>query len=277
MYVYVNGMVVSEEEAMVSVFDHGLLYGLGLFETFRWSREGVFRLDAHMSRLQKSLQQVGIHASLSIAEMKEVLATLGEANGLSEAYVRWNITAGTSPLGLTAKVYEHPNVIVYMKPMPPVVAHKTARVLSLPRNTPEGQWRLKSHHFMNNVLAKQTLGDDPTIEGIFLTANGDVAEGITSNIFWLYDGDVYTPSLEAGILNGVTRACMIELLRQAGYKVVEGLFPRSSLVTADGWFMTNAIQGVVPITLLEEQQSRACDEVQQIQHLYIEARAREMG
>ncbi|WP_059103603.1 aminodeoxychorismate lyase [Shouchella shacheensis] len=248
MYVYVNGEILPKEQATVSVFDHGFMYGLGLFETFRMYNGKPFLLAEHLDRLSHSAEEVGISYSFSLHEVQKVLDELMMANGLRDAYVRWNVSAGAGGLGLQSGVYTTPTLIVYMKPLPTMPSSKRAHILSLRRNTPEGEKRWKSHHFMNNALAKQELFHDPQAEGIFLTKDGYLAEGIVSNLFWVKEGTVYTPSLSTGILNGVTRKFVIRLLEEQGTPVVEGLFTRTELNAADEVFVTNSIQEVVPIT-----------------------------
>lgn len=185
MYVYINGTIVSSEQAAVSVFDHGYLYGLGLFETFRIYEGHPFLMDDHFHRLYEGLRQMGIEWEMSKEEILELLASLLEANQLRDAYVRWNVSAGAEELGLYADTYREPTLIVYMKPLPSTIfREKEAVVLKQRRNSPEGKWRLKSHHFLNNHLAKREIGSTSGREGIFLNEEGYLAEGIVSNLFF---------------------------------------------------------------------------------------------
>ncbi|GAE28001.1 aminodeoxychorismate lyase [Halalkalibacter wakoensis JCM 9140] len=253
MFVYVNGQILKKEEARISAFDHGYMYGLGLFETFRVDDGHPFLLDDHFQRLQEGLRTMGISWAMNRDEIMEILTTLLEANGLKSAYVRWNVSAGPHDVGLYTGEYEEPTVIVYMKPLPSFQGiTKTAKVLDIRRNTPEGQVRLKSHHYLNNVLAKRELGEDGTVEGIFLTESGFVAEGVVSNLFWVKDEVVYTPSVETGILNGVTRQFVLALLEKEGIKWEAGFFRPNDLSVADEVFITNSIQEVIPIRSFNE-------------------------
>lgn len=242
---------MKEEEAVVSAFDHGFLYGIGMFETFAVRQNGVFLLDRHINRLEKSLEAVGVDYKLNKEEVYKVTNVLLKKNGLSEGYVRWNVSAGVRSVGLFKESYTNPQVVVYMKTLPSPPIEKKAISLSLPRNSPEGYERYKSHHYMNNVLAKQEL-DDPNAEGIFYTKDGYVAEGIVSNLFWRKNNCLYTPSLETGILNGVTRRYVIQLLNELGYELKEGLFTKDDLNEAEEMFVTNAIQGVVPVSSVDQ-------------------------
>ncbi|KAB7663145.1 aminodeoxychorismate lyase [Bacillus sp. B1-b2] len=249
MYIYLNGKVIPQEEAFISVFDHGFMYGLGVFETFRIYEEHPFLLDDHLHRLNSSLQELYIEKTFRREEGKQIIATLLKANSLTNAYVRWNVSAGNGMVGLQTERYQAPNVIVYMKPIPKTsgMVEKTGQVVTLPRNTPEGTQRLKSHHYLNNILAKREVGDDISIEGIFLTKEGFVAEGITSNIFWIKKGVLYTPSLQTGILNGITRQFVLTLATKVGLGIREGFFSQEEMESADEVFVTNSIQEIVPI------------------------------
>ncbi|WP_227939087.1 aminodeoxychorismate lyase [Alkalihalobacillus deserti] len=247
MYVYINGSIVPKEQAMVSAFDHGYLYGLGLFETFRVENGHPFLLDDHFQRLQEGLHMMGITWSMSKSEVLMIIQELLAANQLSSAYVRWNVAAGSEELGLYTGEYTKPTLIVYMKPLPSVGTEKEARILSTRRNTPEGSYRLKSHHYLNNVLAKREIGDAVKSEGIFLTESGFVAEGIVSNVFWAKKGVVYTPAVKTGILDGITRRFVLALLDKKAIPYEVGFYHEEELLEADEAFITNSIQEIIPL------------------------------
>ena len=209
MFIYVNGQIVTKEDARISPFDHGFMYGLGLFETFRVYDGHPFLLDDHLTRLHDGLNMLNISFFITRDEVMHILSRLLEANGYRDAYVRLNISAGVGDVGLQVDKYTAPTVIMYMKPVPTFAEEKVCQTLRIRRNTPEGYIRLKSHHYLNNILGKWEIGKDAHVEGIFLTQDGFVAEGIVSNIFWAKDGVVYTPSVQTGILNGVTRMFVI--------------------------------------------------------------------
>ncbi|WP_100405957.1 aminodeoxychorismate lyase [Bacillus solitudinis] len=254
MYIYIDGSFVLAEHAKISVFDHGYMYGLGLFETFRIYDGHPFLMDDHFRRLEDGLQHLAIHWSMTKSETLAILGGLLEKNELQDAYVRWNVSAGYGDVGLYTGIYDKPTTIVYMKPLPKrMETSKKAKILRIPRNTPEGSERLKSHHYLNNVLAKREIGDRLDIEGLFLTEKGDLAEGIVSNLFWVKNGVVYTPSLETGILNGVTRQFVLALLKREGIRYQEGLYKKEVLFEADEAFVTNSIQEIISLT--------ACDDV----------------
>lgn len=254
MYIHVNGELIPKEEAHISPFDHGYLYGIGLFETIRVYNRHPFLLDDHIERLNKGLQMIRINFECSTDVWKTRIDELLQVNGYSDAYIRINISAGIGELGLTANPYDDPTTIIFSKPLSVngKISEKAATILKTKRNSPEGVFRLKSHHFLNNVLAKQELGNNPRREGIFLNEKGYIAEGIVSNVFWVKDRIVYTPALETGILNGVTRKFICSLLRRKQIELKEGFYEPDHLYDADEAFMTNSIQGIVPFYAVDK-------------------------
>lgn len=254
MYVYVDGRVVHKDEARISPFDHGFLYGLGVFETFRTYDGHPFLLDDHLERLNHSLREMNIAKSFTRCEVMEILHRLLEANRLQNAYVRLNVSAGIGDIGLQTSKYDQPTVIMYMKPIlaPSFSKGKIGIVLKTRRNTPEGKERLKSHHYLNNIIGKREIGARTDVEGIFLNEQGYVAEGIVSNIFWVKSGTVYTPALHTGILNGVTRQFVIALLNALKIECQEGFYTLDHLRQADEIFVTNSIQEIVPIYQMDD-------------------------
>lgn len=245
-----NGQMVRQEDAFISPFDHGFLYGMGLFETFRVYNGHPFLLKDHLERLHRGLEILNIHRRYSEEEVKTALEELLWRNQMPNAYIRMNVSAGTGEIGLTTAPYIEPNIIIFAKTLPEhAVKHeKEVVLLKLRRNSPEGEIRLKSHHYMNNLLAKRELGETPKKEGLFLTEGGFVAEGIASNIFWIKGKTLYTPSVDLGILNGITRQFVINLAEKNGQSVEEGHYLPSALTDADEMFVTNSIQEIVPIS-----------------------------
>lgn len=258
MKVSLNGSVKEASEAVISVYDHGFLYGLGLFETFRTYGGRPYLLGRHLRRLQAGCDQLGIQYSGNQQELSLQVAELLAANGLSDGYVRLTVSAGVGELGLPTGDYEQPSVLLLVKSLPPVnrsvpMQGRELRLLQTRRNTPEGDVRFKSLHYMNNIIAKRELlasSPPPGAEGLMLTREGWLAEGIVSNLFYVKDGVLYTPSIDTGILPGVTRERVIELAREAGHSVQEGHFTWEELVRADEIWMTNSIQELIPITTL---------------------------
>ncbi|CAM4105787.1 aminodeoxychorismate lyase [Mesobacillus thioparans] len=250
MKIYMNGRFVDKDEAAISPFDHGFLYGLGVFETFRIYNDHPFLLDDHLERLNASLRILDIGVEFQRKEVLKILNGLLAENSLRDAYIRFNVSAGNGEIGLQTESYKEPNVIVFAKPLPQAsgMNEKQTVLLELRRNTPEGSVRLKSHHYLNNVLAKREAGPAMDTEGIFLNDEGFLAEGIVSNLFWYREGILFTPAVETGILDGVTRRFVIEMARTAGIEVREGFYKKEEAEAAGEMFLTNSIQEIVPVT-----------------------------
>jgi 4-amino-4-deoxychorismate lyase len=255
MKIGLNGRLVEEEEAVISVFDHGFMYGMGCFETFRTYGGRPFLFDAHMDRLEASLREVGIAARIDRPAARALIGRLIEANGFADAYVRYAVSAGIGPLGLPDDEYAAPHTIIYTKPLPPAAdggepSVRPLQVLRLRRNTPEGERRIKSFHFMNNILGKRELGRYPWAagaEGLFLTADGLVAEGVVSNVFFVIDGRVVTPPTNTGILAGVTRGFVLELSASLGIPAAEEPLTLRDAARAQEVFLTNSVQEIVRV------------------------------
>ena len=255
MIISVNGRLCDEREAVVSVYDHGFLYGIGLFETFRTYGGRPFLLGRHLKRLAEGCDALGIRHRPDAGDVAREIARLLKANGLADAYVRYSVSAGTDQLGLPAGDYEQPNVIVYVKPLPPAdpelrLKGKPLQMLELRRNSPEWPVRFKSFHYMNNVLAKRELRGYPWAtgaEGLFLDGTGSVAEGITSNVSMIRGRTCLTPPVDTGLLPGVTRAYVMELARREQLEVLEERFTWEQLAEADELFLTNSVQEIVPV------------------------------
>lgn len=252
MYIYLNGQIVSGEEAKISVFDHGFMYGLGLFETFRVYQGHPFLLDDHLQRLRTSLEELRINWAMTNDQVYEILNELLVKNNLQDAYIRLNVSAGNEGLGLMTEPYHQPTTIIYIKALPPMDPEKKGVILQTIRNTPEGSERLKSHHYLNNILGKREIGRAVDREGIFLTKEGYIAEGVVSNIFWVKHGIVYTPSTQTGILNGITRKFILKLLKLNGIPYEEGFYNLEELLTSEEVFVTNSIQEIVSLTQVND-------------------------
>jgi 4-amino-4-deoxychorismate lyase len=264
MIVALNGSVKDASEAVISVYDHGFLYGIGLFETFRTYNGKPYLLDRHLRRLQSGCGQLGISYRAGLEGLTALIRELLAANGLEDGYVRLTVSAGVGELGLPAGDYERPSELLLVKALPavpeaPLGRGKELRLLRTLRNTPEAEIRFKSLHYMNNIIAKRELlagGASPGAEGLMLSRDGWLTEGIVSNLFFVKTGVLYTPSIDTGILPGITREKVLELAREAGYVTIEGLFGWEQLLEADEIFLTNSIQELVPVTVLSDTNGR---------------------
>lgn len=261
-YAAINGELVHMAEAVVPVTDHGFLYGLGLFETFRTYQGIPYLLERHLERMASGCKELGIPFTTTAAEISDWIQRLMHAGELQDAYVRYTVSAGEAPLGLPSGDYTKPNHIVLAKALPETSSSlyengKMLQRLSTPRNTPEGEVRFKSLHYMNSILAKRELNGYGLhvqgVEGLQLTRDGHVAEGIVSNIFWVRENVLYTPALATGILPGITRAVVLEIAMQQGISCIEVLAPWKDLLQADEIFLTGSVTELVPVTTLRDQ------------------------
>lgn len=244
-----NGEFVKADELRISPFDHGFLYGLGFFETFRTYDGHPFLLNEHLKRLQHALDEFQIEMTLKAPKLSAIIRELNARNGDSDGYFRLNVSAGVHDIGLAPSAYEEPTIILFRKALPLTVRgkEKTAIWLNTRRNTPESEIRHKSHHYANNVRARFEMPSLAEQEGFFLSGNGYVAEGITSNVFWVHEDVLYTPSLKTGILAGITRDWVLQNAGKLNIHVVEGEFTPDLVEAADEVFITNAVQELVPI------------------------------
>lgn len=262
VYIYLNGEIVKLEEAVIPAYDHGYLYGLGLFETMRTYHRHPFLLDDHLDRIQASLHHVNIMYTFRRDEVLAIIDNLCKVNQLEDSYIRFNISAGVGDIGLQTEPYQEPTIIVFQKALPThrFIA-KEAVILKQRRNSPETTMRLKSHHYLNNIAAKREIGSDPKKEGIFLTEEGYLAEGIVSNLFWIKNGILYTPAVETGILNGITRQFIMRLASIYQLSIEEGFYQPDVLKDAEEVFFTNSIQEIIPVSRISGQDYPGCDGV----------------
>jgi 4-amino-4-deoxychorismate lyase len=203
-----------------------------------------------LKRLQGAIQELEISYIIDFDEVNDMIQQLLRLNNLEEedVTVRLNISAGNGEVGKLLQQYDDPTVLCFLRKAPIIQkSEKDAAILQLRRNTPEGTQRLKSHHYLNNILGKRELRQTPDVEGIFLTEQGYVAEGIVSNIFWMKDNIVYTPSVDTGILNGITRQFVMKCLDNLGIPIREGFYIQNELLEATEVMITNSSQEVVPV------------------------------
>lgn len=258
-YIGINNIAVDAKDAVVSALDHGFLYGMGLFETFRTYGGQPFLLERHLDRLAAGCRELGIPFEPDEEGLRAWIRLLMDKNELSEAYIRYTVTAGEDILGLPSGDYKQATHLLYTKALPvmPESLYREGKELQLlkhRRNTPEGPVRLKSLHYMNNILAKREMSGYPSAtrgaEGLMLTAAGEIAEGIVSNIFFFSGGRLHTPDTATGILPGITREMVLELAAAAGLDSGQGFYRWGQLEQAEEVFLTNSVQEIVPVTTL---------------------------
>jgi branched-chain amino acid aminotransferase len=253
MYIYLNGTLVPEHEAVVSVYDHGFLYGDGIYETMRSYGGVVFMLDEHLGRLERSASLIGLTLPLDGDALRAAIHETLRANQMADAYVRITVSRGEGSPGLDPALCVKPTVVIFtgrMKPYPPEFYDGGVPVIvaGTRRNLKEAlDPRIKSLNFLNNILAKREALESGAFEALMLNHEGFVAEGTVSNVFLVARDVVCTPSLECGILDGITRGHVIALAREKGFDVVEGKFTREMLLGAEEVFLTNTSMEVMPV------------------------------
>lgn len=255
--VYINGRFFSKEEASISVFDHGLLYGDGVFEGIRVYNGKIFRLADHLKRLYEGAHAIALDVPLSRQQMAEaVRATLAE-NGLKDAYFRLIVTRGVGDLGLDALKCSGQQVIIICDTIalyPPELYEKGLRTLTVPTVRTHANAlspRIKSLNYLNNTLAKIEALRAGCVEAIMLNSDGYVAECTGDNIFIVKDGCLLTPPEHAGILAGITRGVVLGLAPAAGVRPVEKDLTRFDLYVADECFLTGTAAEIVPVACID--------------------------
>jgi branched-chain amino acid aminotransferase len=258
MLVYVNGHFVPKENASISVFDHGFLYGDGIYETLRAYGGKLFLLSKHLSRLKQSAEAISLKLPLSLDKIGEALDETLNVNKLTEAYVRIHISRGPGEIGLNPALCPAPTMIIVTQPFKDYPAEfyengVAVAVVSTRRNHPLAVSPvIKSTNFLNNILAKIESLKAGAYEGIMLNWEGYVAEGTISNIFTVKRGVLYTPHLDTGILEGVTRDLVLHLAREDRIPAKEIMLRPRDLTGADECFITNTTVEVLPVTRVDD-------------------------
>jgi branched-chain amino acid aminotransferase len=253
MQVYVNGALVPKEQAVVSVFDHGLLYGDGVFEGIRVYGGKVFLLGEHVDRLYESALAIRLVIPISPAEMATAVEKTVAANKIGDGYVRLVVTRGAGSLGLDIRKTSHPQVIVIADTIslyPAELYEKGMEIItaSTIRNHPAAlSPRIKSLNYLNNIMAKIEATDAGAPEAIMLNHKGDVAECTGDNLFLVKRGELLTPPLDAGVLDGITRRAVMRLAEQAGVTVREITLQRHDVYVAEECFLTGTAAEVIPV------------------------------
>lgn len=255
--IYLNGQLVSKEHAVVSVYDHGLLYGDGVFEGIRVYSSKVFRNQDHIDRLYESARAIRLEIPITPEEMSEAIAETVAANGIVDGYVRLVVTRGAGSLGLDIRRTSNPQVIIIADTIslyPEELYENGLKIItaSTIRNHPCAlSPRIKSLNYLNNILAKIEGTDAGTLEALMLNHKGEVAECTGDNIFIVKHGVLKTPPTDAGILEGITRNVVMELAVEAGIEVEERTLLRHDIYVADECFLTGSAAEVIPVVDLD--------------------------
>ncbi len=252
LIIYLDGKYVPEEEAVVSVFDHGLLYGDGIFEGIRAYHNRVFKLSEHLERLYESARTIILEIPISEAEMQEVVLETLRRNNLRDAYIRLVVTRGKGDLGLDprrCKVATVFCIAASIQLYPEELYERGLEMVTVAtrRNIPEAcNPRVKSLNYLNNIYAKIEANLAGVPEAIMLNQEGYVAEATGDNIFLVKKGKLITPPVYVGLLEGVTRNAVMDLARARGIEVQEKVFTRHDMYNADEFFLTGTAAELIP-------------------------------
>ena len=255
--VYITGKLVSKEEATINVYDHGLLYGDGVFEGIRVYGGKGFLHEEHIARLYESALAIRLPIPMSTSEMIDAVNMTVKENGIVDGYIRLVVTRGGGSLGLDIRKTSNPQVIIIADTI--TLYHEEIYkngmnliTASTIRNHPGAlSARIKSLNYLNNILAKIEGIDAGSPEALMLNHKGEVAECTGDNIFIVKDGVLKTPGPDAGILEGLTRNAVIRIARESGHEVKECVLLRHDIYIADECFLTGSAAEVVPVVSLD--------------------------
>lgn len=255
--VYINGKLFKEEEAKISVFDHGLLYGDGVFEGIRAYNSRVFKLNEHLNRLYNSAKFIMLNIPLTKEELtKDVIDTVKAAQ-LQDAYIRLIVTRGVGDLGLDPRKCLNPSIIIIVDKItlyPKEYYENGLELVTVPtrKNIPEALSPcIKTLNYLNCIMAKIEANNAASHEAIMLNQDGYVAEGTADNIFIVKNNMLITPYLWVGALEGITRDTVMKIGQELGMAVKEAVITRFDLYTANECFLTGTAAEVIPVIKID--------------------------
>lgn len=257
--VNINGRICPEQEAVVSVFDHGFLFGEGVYEVLRTYGRQPFLFEAHQRRLRESAQRIGLDVPLSDDEiLARIRATIDALDPAGEVYVRLLLTRGVGEFSYDPRACPAPTLVIIARPFTPPPAHiyergVTIALVDVVRNHPRSvDPRIKSNNLLNNALAAQQAIARGAFEALMRNYRGEIAECSQSNFFIVRGGEVLTPPLEAGLLAGITRAFVFELGKALRIPVHEAILRDEDLATANEAFITSTTKEIVPVVKVDD-------------------------
>ena len=245
--IFLNGKFTSHDEAKISILTPGFLYGWGLFETMRAYNNRIVYFDAHLERLKRSARLLDIRCPYSLAKVKEIIYEAVKINGLRDAYIRltlWKSESGADTL-IIAKKYQPCSSQKYKKGF-------RASISPFRQNENSFLAQLKTTNYLLYRLAYAKAREKDFDETIILNHKGNIAEASRSNLFFIKDKELFTPSLECGCLNGITRRVIFDLAKKYHIKAYEGAFSILDLYACDEAFLTNSLMGIMPLVSVEE-------------------------
>ena len=261
MWVFLNDRFVPKEEAVVSVFDHGFLYGDGVYETLRSYGPRIFMRDQHLARLRRSADALGLTIPVPDTPWPDLLHEAMRRNEVGndhvDAYLRITISRGAGEIGLDPALCPRSTVVIMTKPLHPSPSILSRDGVSLTvattrRNLPAAlSPHIKSTNFLNNILAKRESIAAGTFDSLLLNWKDELTECTISNLFFISQGTVHTPALDCGILDGITRAIVMTLAEEDGLPVKEGHYSLADLRQATECFLTNTSMEVMPVSQVD--------------------------
>lgn len=258
LIVYLNGEFVPKEEARISVFDHGVLYGDGVFEGIRSYNGRVFMLREHLERLYESAKSILLEIPMGLEELLEVTLETLRRNNLRDGYIRHMVTRGIGDLGLNPNPCKNPSIIIIASKIslfPQELYEKGLEVVTVAtrRNIPDAlDPKIKSMNYLNNIMVRAEANRAGVLEGIMMNKDGLITEGSGDNIFIVRRGKLYTPPAYLGILEGITRRLVLELAHNRGYEIREEPFTRHDLYTSTECFLTGTAAEVIPVIKVDD-------------------------
>ena len=258
MKIWLDGKLVDKEDAVLSVFDHGTLYGDGVFEGIRFYNGKIFRLEEHMSRMFDSARYISLTVPFSCEELTAALLETVAASGLPDGYIRFVFTRGAGSLGLSPSSCKKASVFIIVDKIALYPAELYTNGLelmtsSVRRPSPAAlSPQVKSLNYINNIMAKTEAARRGFLEALMLNEQGNVAECTGDNLFIVKNGTVHTPPVTDGALDGITRRVVLEICHELGIPAVESTMNRYTVICADECFLTGTAAEVIPVCKLDD-------------------------
>lgn len=256
VYLSTVGRAVDPQDAKISVFDRGFLYGDSVYETMRTAGGRALELDLHLERLDRSARGIGLEPPFSHPQIGQAIAATHEASGNDESYVRVIVTRGTGPIALDPRKSVDPTLVILVRQLelPPADLYERGLSVVMVCTIKTGGLvdpQLKTGNYLGSVLALRDAAAKGGEDAILCNDLGEVAEGASSNVFVVAGGEIATPHLEAGLLAGITRETVCRLAAQTGHAVQERVVTVEQCRDADELFLTSSIRGIMPVTKID--------------------------
>jgi branched-chain amino acid aminotransferase len=263
MWVFLNNRWLTREDARVSIFDHGFLYGDGIYETLRTYDGRLFMWDAHLARFHRSADAIGLTIPIPDKDWPGLIHEALERNALRNAYIRITVSRGEGEIGLDPALCSQPTCVIIAKPLPSYPESwfqdgVTLKIASVRRNLAAAvPPHVKSLNFLNNILAKREATAGGAVDAIMLNAHGELTECTASNIFLVRSGRLCTPAPACGLLEGITRRVILQLAGEAGLPAEEGRYTADIVDQVDECFLTNTTMEVLPVRQVDRRALRS--------------------